>query len=468
MGRITLKQAAQWCGGYVEEKYADVTFLGACNDTRELKPGQLFVALQGTRDGNSFVMSAMAAGAAAALCTRRMGDCPAIYVSDTQTALGDIARGERQRIGMKVVGITGSVGKSTTKEMTAQVLDGTFRTAKTPVNHNNAIGMPMAILGMPEDTQVAVLEMGMNHFREMAYLSSIARPDIALILNIGTAHIENLRTVEGIRRAKMEILEGMCDDGKLILNGDDGMLRQISDVIPQQITYFGSDPGCTVRCVNPCQDGEWLRFWVESVGASFPVELHLEGMHYLPDAMAAVSIGLTLGVAPEDIAARLKEFRNLKGRQEIFQAAGFTIIEDCYNAGPESMAAALQVLRTKPGRRIAVLGDMLELGSCAQAEHYRIGRLAVHCADLVLAYGSNAPRVRSGCLTGGMPEARCRVYQDRGELTSALVRFAKPGDTILFKGSHGMHMETVLNDFLEEKNGKTAAEQNESQTNVGG
>ena len=195
MGKITLRQAAQWCGGYVEEKYADVTFLGASNDTRELQPGQLFVALQGTRDGNNFVPAAMAAGAAAALCTRRMGDYPAIYVSDTRIALGDIARGERQRIGMKVVGITGSVGKSTTKEMVAQVLSETYRTEKTPVNHNNDIGMPMAILGMPEDTQVAVLEMGMNHFREMAYLSSIARPDVALILNIGTMHIENLGTM---------------------------------------------------------------------------------------------------------------------------------------------------------------------------------------------------------------------------------------------------------------------------------
>ena len=451
MGKITLKQAARWCDGYVDEKYADVTFLGACNDTRELQPGQLFVALQGIRDGNDFVPSAMAAGAAAALCTRRMGDYPAIYVSDTRTALGDIARGERQRLGMKVVGITGSVGKSTTKEMVAQVLSGTFRTEKTPVNHNNDIGMPMAILGMPEDTQVAVLEMGMNHFREMAYLSSIARPDVALILNIGTMHIENLGTMEGIRQAKFEIVEGMGPAGELVLNGDDTMLRNLPDMLRQKVTYFGKDSDCAVRCLDAQQEEETLCFRVETRDTSFPVEIHLEGLHFVPDAMAAVSVGLLLGVPPQTITEQLKKFRNLSGRQEILQVGGYTIIKDCYNAGPESMAAALQVLGAKHGRRIAVLGDMLELGTSAQAEHYRIGRLAVESTDMVLAYGPNAPRVRSGCITGGMPDSRCHAFQDKDELLSALRRFARPGDVILFKGSHGMHMETILDAFLADK-----------------
>ena len=451
MGRITLKQAARWCDGYVDEKYADVTFLGACNDTRELQPGQLFVALQGMRDGNDFVPAAMASGAAAALCTRRMGDYPAIYVSDTRLALGDIARGERQRLGMKVVGITGSVGKSTTKEMVAQVLGGTYRTEKTPVNHNNDIGMPMAILAMPEDTQVAVLEMGMNHFREMAYLSSIARPDVALILNIGTMHIENLGTMEGIRQAKFEIVEGMGPAGELVLNGDDTMLRNLPDMLRQKVTYFGKDSDCAVRCLDARQEEEALCFRVETRDTSFPVEIHLEGLHFIPDAMAAVSVGLLLGVPPQTITEQLKKFRNLSGRQEILQVGGYTIIKDCYNAGPESMAAALQVLGTKHGRRIAVLGDMLELGTSAQAEHYRIGRLAVESTDMVLAYGPNAPRVRSGCITGGMPDSRCRAFQDKDELLSVLRRFARPGDVILFKGSHGMHMETVLEAFLADK-----------------
>ena len=250
MANITLRQAAAWCGGTVEEKYADVSFFGACNDTRVLKPGQLFVALQGERDGHDYIDAAMSKGAAAVLCTRMMGDYPAIYVSNPRLALGEIARRERMRIGMQVVGITGSVGKSTTKEMTAQVLETAFRTAKTPANHNNDIGMPMAILDMPEDTQVAVVEMGMNHFREMAYLSRIARPDVAVIVNIGTAHIEFLGSQKGIRKAKMEILEGMAPDGRLLLNGDDAMLRCLEEQPAQSVIYYGSDDGCSVYAAD--------------------------------------------------------------------------------------------------------------------------------------------------------------------------------------------------------------------------
>ena len=224
MGAITLQQAAQWCGGSIDPKYKDVTFFGANNDTRKLEKGQLFIALKGERDGHDFIPAALEKGAAAVLCTHCDGDYPAIVVDDTRLALGDIARNERQRIGMKVVGITGSVGKSTTKEMVAAVLQSTYKVAKTPANHNNDIGMPMAILAMEPDTQVAVLEMGMNHFREIAYLASIGKPDVAVIINIGTMHIEHLGSREGILRAKLEILEGIGPDGKVILNGDEGLL----------------------------------------------------------------------------------------------------------------------------------------------------------------------------------------------------------------------------------------------------
>ena len=201
MGRITLQQAAAWCGGYVDPKYRDVTFFGANNDSRKIVKDQLFVALQGVRDGHDFIPAALENGAAAVLCTHTAGDYPAIVVEDTRIALGQIARGERERLGMKVVGVTGSVGKSPPKEMVAAVLQSTYRVAKTPANHNNDIGMPMAILAMPEDTQAAVLEMGMNHFREIAYLSEIAHPDVAVIINIGTMHIEHLGSVEGILQA---------------------------------------------------------------------------------------------------------------------------------------------------------------------------------------------------------------------------------------------------------------------------
>lgn len=452
MAHITLAQAAAWCGGTVNPKYAQVAFLGASNDSRNVQPGQLFVALQGARDGHDFIPMALEKGAAAVLCTHCDGDYPAIVVEDTRIALGQIARGERNRIGMKVVGVTGSVGKSTTKEMIASVLGTTYRVAKTPANHNNDIGMPMAILSIPKDTEVAVLEMGMNHFREIAYLTAIGQPDMAVIINIGTMHIEHLGSKEGILQAKMEILEGLRPGGRILLNGDDDMLWSVRDKKKIPAEYFGAEnPDCHVRGENVESDDNRLSFDVESKNGDFHVDLPLEGEHYLPDALAAVSVGLKMGVTPENIALALGNFQNMAGRQEIFEAKGFTIIKDCYNAGPESMAAALAVLERKPGRRIAVLGDMLELGRNASAEHYRIGRIAAEKADMVLAYGPNSARVVNGAVTGGMDDTKACAFEDRNILAEALKVLAKPGDVLLFKGSHGMHMELALELFLQEQ-----------------
>ena len=451
MANITLRQAAVWCGGTVEEKYADVEFFGANNDTRVLKPGQLFIVLQGARDGHDFIPAAMEKGAAAVLCSRKVGDYPAIYVEDPRKALGDIAREELKRIKAKVVAVTGSVGKSTTKEMIAAVLSSAFKVSKTPANHNNDIGMPMAILAMPLDTEVAVLEMGMNHFREIAYLSNIAHPDVAVIINIGTMHIEYLGSQLGIRQAKMEIVEGMSPNGMLLLNGDDTLLRCLDQKPQQRITYFGKSEGCSVQAFEICQDGDKLRFRVQAGKLSFPVELNLEGEHFIGDAMAAIAVGLKLAVPSDRIVDSLAAFQNMSGRQEIFKAGEYTIINDCYNAGPESMAAALGVLGNRHGRRIAVLGDMLELGDCAQAEHYKVGRIAAEKADMVFAYGPHAGRVIDGTITGGMPESMGRAFESREEMIKALKRMAKPGDVMLFKASHGMHLELVLEDFLKEE-----------------
>ncbi len=448
MAGITLKQAAQWCGGFVEEKYENVEFFGAGNDTRSLEPGKLFVALRGMRDGHDFIPAAMERGAAAALCTRRVGDYPAIYVEDPRIALGAIAREALRRIGCKVVGITGSVGKSTTKEMIAAVLESSYKVCKTPANHNNDIGMPMAILSMDADTQVAVLEMGMNHFREIAYLSDIARPDVGVIINVGTSHIEFLGSREGIRQAKLEITEGMPPEGKLLLNGDNDMLQDLESAPIQAVTYFGCGANCQVRALDVEQTEGHLRFTVAYKAQRFPVELEMEGIHFVPDALAAVAVGLAMDVPPEKIQQSLAAFHNMAGRQEIFQAGEYTVIRDCYNAGPESMEAALHVLGNRAGRKIAVLGDMLELGECAPAEHFKVGRIAAEQADVVLALGRYSSWVRSGAITGGMTDRNARSFIEAEECLSTLKSMAKPGDVLLFKGSHGMHMERILDDFI--------------------
>ena len=450
MGRITLQQAAAWCGGTVDAKYAAVEFLGASNDTRTIQPGQLYLALKGARDGHDFIPMALEKGAAAVLCEHCDGDFPAIVVEDVRIALGKIANGERHRIGMKVVGVTGSVGKSTTKEMISTVLESTFRTAKTPANHNNDIGMPMGILSMPADTQVAVLEMGMNHFREMAYLSRIGQPDIAVIVNIGTMHIEHLGTQEGILKAKLEILEGMEKTAPVLLNGDDRFLKTAA-CGDHRVTYFGVDENCAVRGLDPEISTGCVTFRVRAGEKEFHMELPVEGEHFVCDALAAVAVGLELGVEPVKIQESLANFRNMAGRQEIYEKDGFTIISDCYNAGPESMAAALKVLGRQKGRKIAVLGDMLELGSCTQAEHYKVGRLAAEQADRLLAYGPNGARMEKGALTGGMVGGMARSFTDRRMLVMALKQVARPGDVILFKGSRGMHMELALEMFFRDE-----------------
>ena len=449
MGTITLGQAAAWCGGKVKPEYQDISFFGANNDSRSLTPGQLFVALRGARDGHDFIPAALKNGAAAVLCTHCEGDYPAIVVPDTRIALGDIARHARETMNIKVVGVTGSVGKSTTKEMIACALQGKYRVEKSPVNHNNDIGLPMTVLGLPEDTEVAVLEMGMNHFREMAYLSQIAKPDMGVIINIGTAHIEHLGSQDGILKAKMEILEGMAPTATLILNGDDPRLQEQKDLPVEKVIYFGiSGEGCDVHGTPTPAPAGSLCLTMHSGEQTFPVTLPVEGDHYMSDALAAVTVALEMGVEPERIRENLANFRNMSGRQEIVQAGDYTLIKDYYNASPESMEAALNVLGTRSGRRIAVLGDMLELGISSQAIHYRIGRVAAEKADILLAYGTNAIRMIHGAVTGGMSGNAAQAFTDRDRLTEMLCHIAKPGDTILFKGSRGMRMELVMEGFL--------------------
>ena len=452
MGNITLEQAAQWCGGRVEEKYREVAFCGANIDSRKILPGQLFVALEGVRDGHEFIPMAMENGAAAVLCKHCQEDIPAIIVEDPRIALGKIAGGYRQQLDMKVVGVTGSVGKSTTKEMIAAVLQEDFVVSKTPANHNNDLGMPMAILAMPENTQIAVLEMGMNHFGEIAYLTGIAQPDVAVIVNIGTMHIEHLGSREGILQAKLEILEGLKPNGKAFFNGDDDMLWGARENLNCRVAYFGNNNfRFDLRARVLAGELGKLAFQVATEEEVFAVELPLEGEHYIPDALAAVSVGLHFGVAPQQIRKQLASFQNMEGRQEIFGAKGYTIIKDCYNAGPESMAAALQVLKHRAGRRIAVLGDMLELGARAAEEHEKVGALAASCADVLLSYGPNREYMVAGAVAAGMDREHIGSFDSRDAMADSLRENCREGDVLLFKGSHGMHMELVLEKFLNEE-----------------
>ena len=456
MKELTLKQIADWCGGKVSARFEHLRVSRMQSDSRKVRSGDLFVALKGAKaDGHDFAETAINHGAVAALVSRPISEkLPSIEVEDTLRAYGDIAAGYRKLTGVKVVGITGSVGKTTTKEMTASVLEAAYHTAKTEGNHNNNLGLPMTIMDMPENTEVAVLEMGMNHSSEMEYLSSIARPDLAIITNIGTMHIEHLGTREGILQAKLEIMRGMPDDGAGVFNGDEPLLWNIRAIGKHKKYYYGiENHACDVTATDIVELDDGVRFVVHGFGQQFELFVPMLGRHAVYNALAATTVGLLLGVKPEQIQARFSSFHNTGMRQKIYVKNGVTIIEDCYNAGPESTEAALDVLAgiKTDGRRIAVLGDMLELGNRSAAEHYRIGRLAVGKADLLLTYGEHSVRTLTGAITGGMNPKNTDHFDTHEDMAHMLKMRVSEGDVVLFKGSRGMRMEKVLQLFLDDK-----------------
>lgn len=451
--QLTLKQIAAWTGGHVEPEFEDITVFGVTTDSREAREGQLFVPLVGEKfDGHDYIASAMRSCDAVLTAKDVDPSIPAVRVADTLTALGDMARGYRTSLSLRVVGVTGSVGKTTTKEMIATVLESRFKTAKTSGNFNNHIGLPLTVLGIEEDCEMAVLEMGMNHFGEMSYLTGIGKPDAAVITNIGTAHIEHLGSRDGILKAKMEIVEGLSPNGILMLNGDEPLLWNLKGTLPFKTYYFGiENPECDLRARDIVALNDGVSFHVESQQVDFEVFLPAPGRHNVYNALAALAVGLSARIEPSKLQYALAHFHNTGMRQKIYESRGFTIIEDCYNAGPESMEAALNVLAEHQctGRRIAVLGDMLELGNCSMAEHYKVGRLAASRADQVYAYGINAERIVTGAITGGLP-ANCVHHFDSHEQMARMLRSrARTGDLLLFKGSRAMRMEHVLQLFLQ-------------------
>ncbi len=445
MIELTLGELASLLKGRLSGASPDTRITGVSTDTRTIAPGELFVPLTAARDGHDFIPAARAAGAAAVLSSREGENEPdTLYVTDTFKALCEIATEVRRRSGVRLAALTGSVGKTTTKEMTAAVLSRAFRTCKTEENLNNTLGVPLTLLRLEKDTQAAVVEMGMNHFGEIALCARTARPDLGIITNIGTAHIEFLGSREGIAKAKLELCQGLADGSPILLNGDEPLLRDRPETARLRPVRFGIDAeDCVLRAVEIRIGDDCTEFDVVHPDGRTHVRLQDGGRHFVYDALAAFGAGLEFGMDPEEIAAGLGAFRS--GRQHILIESGYTIIDDCYNANPESMAAALDVLaaRKTTGRRIAVLGDMLELGSHAADAHRALGVKAAQAADAVFLYGNECRHALEGA--GGV----ARLFPSHEELAAALSRYAMPGDLLLFKGSRGMRMEHVLALFLE-------------------
>lgn len=428
-----------------------LTIASVSTDSRRITDKCLYIPIVGERfDGHDFIVSAVKNGAVAFLydATRfnpseseLPNNVACIAVQDTWQALADFAAQYRMDIGVKVIAITGSVGKTTTKEFLYSVLSTKYKTSKTEGNLNNQYGVPLTLLAIPEGTEYAIVEMGMNHFGEISLLSRIAKPDYAVISNIGVAHIENLGSRRGIFRAKMEIVDGMKANGTLILNGDDDMLRTVRGNVPQRVVTFGLDRSCD----RAASQIEIVRSGVTFVARHQRFNIRIPGRHNVYDAMAAICLGEILDMSPKEMAIGVENCRGEANRMQLTEREGIVYINDAYNANPVSMKAAIDTLCEMPcdGRRIAVLGDMYELGDQALEMHREVGKYCSTAGvDLLISAGENAQEMVDSARQEGLKMTYAVASADEaGDLLGKLLRF---GDTVLFKGSRAMGMENSL------------------------
>lgn len=446
MEQITLDFILNATGGRLTRACFNCKCDAVSTDTRTIKPGSLFIALRGDRfDGNAYLKTAFEKGAAVALAERPYPGWPVVLVDDAHRAMRALAAAYRRRFSVPVVGVTGSVGKTSTKEMICAVLSQAFRTHKNAGNLNNLIGMPMSVFGLDHTHEAAVFEMGMSAFGEISALTQVAAPNIGVITNIGISHIEMLGSRENILKAKLEILEGMQPGGKLILNGDDDLLSTVRTDRADVITYGIENSACMYVAERVAGGPEGTSFRVRYPGGSIEACLPVAGRHNVYNALAAFAVGRALGMEPSKIAAGFLRYEPTGFRQKIEKMDGVTFVEDCYNASPDSMKAAFDVLNAvqPAGRKLAVLADMLELGKTAPEAHRAVGReAAANGVDILFSFGENARYYQEGFSEA--KGAQGTHFEKKSALTDALCHTLQEGDAVLFKGSRGMRLEEII------------------------
>ncbi|EGW54669.1 UDP-N-acetylmuramoyl-tripeptide--D-alanyl-D-alanine ligase [Candidatus Endoriftia persephonae] len=445
MNQFSLYQAAEQINGMLFGM--ERSFGAVSTDTRTLQPGDLYVALKGPNfDGHEFLYEAELRGAVAALVSERTtAHLPLILVDDTRLALGRLAAAWRQAFPVPLVAVTGSNGKTTVKEMLAAILSQRGKVLATQGNLNNDIGMPLTLLRQ-QDEAFAVIEMGANHPGEIAVLSGIARPDVALITSAGAAHLEGFGTLDGVAKAKGEIIQGLTDDGTLVLNRDDAYFpfwqKQAEG---RRLLTFGTHPEAQLRLDAEAAETRWEAdgFIVHAPlfyqDTELQLKLALGGRHNLINAAAAAAAAIALGASEKDVVAGLAGMRPVKGRLQTRMAAGVRLIDDSYNANPDSVSVAIELLAQAPGQRWLVLGDLAELGQGAVRLHRQIGEQAQRAGIDVLWSVGELSREASVAFAGAG-----RHFEDREALAEALREGAASGDTILIKGSRSAGMEQVV------------------------
>lgn len=461
MKHMSLQEIAAACGGvyHGDPAAASREVSGVVIDSRKVEKDSLFVAIKGARvDGHSFIPQVMENGALCSVSEQDLGDVdhPYIRVASCAQALRDIAEHYRRSLDVRVVGISGSVGKTSTKEMIASVLSQKYSVLKTEGNFNNEIGLPLTVFNIREEHEIAVLEMGISNFGEMTRLAKIARPDICVFTNIGVAHIESLGSRDGILKAKTEMIDYMNPKGMIIMNGDDDRLRGFTPQNGLAPVYFGLDASCPYHAGHIASRGlRGTDAHFVTPGSSFDAHIPIPGRHMVYNALAATAVGYALGLTDEEIARGIASNMPIAGRNNLIEGKHYTVIDDCYNANPASVKSSLDVLAYADTRTVAVLGDMFELGADEKKMHFDVG---VHAAqkkiNVLICIGDLSAETARGAREAvrsaeiGNEASNCSMeiyhYKTKAEFFANADSVLREGDTILVKASHGMEFPEIV------------------------
>ena len=438
----------------------DIPVAGWSVDTRTQNPGDVYFALRGpNHDGHAFLAAARETGAAAVVVDRIRAatvrerfpgeeqDPPdELLVSDTLRALQELGAWARRQWGRTVIGVTGSAGKTTTKDAIAHLLEAEFPVGRTVGNFNNRVGVPISILRLPDGCRAAVIELGMNHAGEIRELAAMAAPQIGVVTNVGYAHVEFFDSIDGVAAAKRELIEALPADGVAVLNADDARVARFRQVHPGRSVSFGFADTADVRAEAVECGPAGSRF--RACGVDY--ETGLVGRHAVMNLLAAIAVAREFGIAPGRLREPVGSFAIGKMRGERTEHNGIAIWNDCYNSNPEAAQSMIDVLsRTPATRRIAVLGEMLELGHAADQLHRAVGRYAAgHGVDLLIAVRGHARAMAEAAVAAGLPSSSAHFFEDSAEAGDFARRAARPGDAVLFKGSRGVHVERALERFL--------------------
>jgi UDP-N-acetylmuramoyl-tripeptide--D-alanyl-D-alanine ligase len=468
-------ELAKITGGQLVAR-SDRPIRGAAVDSRLVEPGQMFVALPGERvDGHDYLAAAVDRGAAALLVTRppadptAYGDVTVLRVADGVGALQALASAWRSRFAPIVVGVTGSIAKTSTKEAVATVLGARYRTLKNVGNQNNEIGLPLTVLALDASHEAAVLEMGMYVGGEIADLARIGRPRIGIVTAVQPVHLSRIGTIEAVEQAKGELVEALPAAGCAILNADDARVRRMGSRTAARVTTYGFADDADVRATAVASAGvEGMRFTLRAGRESIPVSIPALGRLAVHNGLAAAAAGLAAGMELEEIARALASGWSAPHRGALHQVAGVTLVDDSYNASPASVVAALDLLAGLPGRRVAVLGEMLELGEAHEDGHRRVGAAAASVAELVVVVGAGASGIADGAAEAGLAHDRILRVPDREVALDGLLPRLREGDVVLVKASRGIALDLLVNDLRRELGEDDRINQATHGTGVGG